>query len=303
MLSISGNFSPLTEFGHVLQQVVMPIVAKVYDRLIPIGTGFVIAPDGLMMTASHVLIEAEKHKIREKRPDGEFYDYYELYALYITNEQHGEYNQYTVGGLWPIDNLWCPNELDIGFCWLRQATRNGKLITFPVVKLSPGIPKVGEQISGFGYYNSNSSLTDEVINSQIKVNYLHDTAFTRGEILEIYPVKRDNGSLKFPCFHTDARFEYGMSGGPIFNQAGAVCGVICYGMPPIEEDPRYISYGSLLWPAMAAQIEVCIDPAKGVETLLIYDLVKKGYISTDETFKNISIVLAPNGERTVSIQN
>ncbi|MBD2129014.1 serine protease [Microcoleus sp. ZQ-A2] len=66
MVTISGNFSPLTEFGHVIQQVVMPIVAKVYDRLIPIGTGFVIAPDGLMMTAAHVLIEAEKHKIRKK---------------------------------------------------------------------------------------------------------------------------------------------------------------------------------------------------------------------------------------------
>jgi hypothetical protein len=43
------KFSPLPEFGHRIQQAVMPIVTKAEDEFIPLRTGFVVAAGGLMM--------------------------------------------------------------------------------------------------------------------------------------------------------------------------------------------------------------------------------------------------------------
>lgn len=308
-MEISGTFSPLSEFGHPVQQVIMPIITKFNGQLIPCGTGFIINRDGLMMTAAHVLTYAESHKVRQINQTGNFYDHLELYALYITNEKHGDQNKYIRGGLWPIDRAWLVNEIDIGFCWLRPATLNEERVFFPVVKLSPGIPKIGEKILGFGYYNSKAYI--EIIDNKLdnsfdpifthKVEYSQDTAFTQGEILEIYPIKRDNSMLTFPCFYTNARFEHGMSGGPIFNQDGTVCGVICSAQKFIDDENSYISYGSLLWPSMSIHVEAKIDTEPEMKKFSIYDLINRGFISVDESFQNISVTNLPNGKLEVSI--
>jgi len=54
--------------------------------------------------------------------------------------------------------------------------------------------------------------------------------------------------LTFPCFEIRGRFDGGMSGGPVFNDAGHCCGVVCacadYG------DGQYVSYATTLWPAL-----------------------------------------------------
>jgi hypothetical protein len=38
-----------------------------------------------------------------------------------------------------------------------------------------------------------------------------------GEVIEIDDKFRDTGLLKFPCFRVNARFDPGLSGGPMFN--------------------------------------------------------------------------------------
>jgi hypothetical protein len=40
-------------------------------------------------------------------------------------------------------------------------------------------------------------------NGQTLLNYRQDTAFTRGQIMEVYPQTRDS-LLSFPCFRTNA---------------------------------------------------------------------------------------------------
>lgn len=299
-LIISSKFSPLGIFGHKIQQVILPIIAVAEGEIIPLGTGFIISPDGLMITAKHVIDEvAESRLIRH----GHHYKNPMIYALYITNKENEEYKRTFIGGNWPIDRAWYNPGLDIAYCWIRQAVINNIPFKFKnYVKLSPGLPKVEEHILGFGYYKIKGFFTGKVINSNPHVKYSQNTAFTTGVIKELFYPKRDSSQLNFPCFHTDARFDPGMSGGPIFNETGGVCGVICDSFGEIGEDDNkeYVSYGSLIWPSLITKLNIRVENDPSVkEGITVYNAIKKGFIIVDKTFDQIEY--SEEGEK-VSIE-
>ena len=53
---------------------------------------------------------------------------------------------------------------------------------------------------------------------------------------------RDRLILPTACFETSARFDPGMSGGPVSDEEGAVCGVIASGVDYDSGDPGFTSY-------------------------------------------------------------
>jgi len=302
-LKITETFSPLPEFGHKIQQSVMTLITIADGQIIPVGTGFTISVDGLMMTAVHVIEQAVKKMVSKRYDDGRIENHLEFYALYLTDKRHGQNNDFVLGGLLPIHKVWFLRPLDVGFCFIRRPIIDGEPLRFPVCRLSPGLPKVGENILGFGYYGMEGGIQGETQDGQILVDYRQETAFTGGKIVEVFQQKRDSSMLNFPCFRTDARFEHGMSGGPIMNEKGYVCGVICSSLPSVGENPEYISYGSLIWPIMGTSIEVAQHEGAKPEMMLLYDLIQKGYIFSDETIANIKVDLQPDGQRKVSILN
>lgn len=85
------------DLGHPIQQSIMPIITFVEDKIMPLGTGFIIQDGGLMMTARHVLEAGHRQKQRKTATDGSPYDHIELYALYVTSEPHPEMNGSQVG--------------------------------------------------------------------------------------------------------------------------------------------------------------------------------------------------------------
>jgi hypothetical protein len=293
LYSVPNEFShmPDSAFGCIIQQAVMPLVTKIGDRLLPLGTGFMIGSNGLMMTAKHVIREAQSDRAH-MTSNGAFN---EFYALFVSNERHEDIDAF-VGGLIPISHVWCTNELDVGFCWLQAPIRvkDNVPLTFPCLRLSPGLPVIGEKILGFGYYRMQA---DSGISLEQIVDYSQKTAHAPGTIIQVYPLKRDAGMLNFPCFYTNARFEPGMSGGPIFNEAGSVCGMVCASMPASEDDPRWLSYGSLIWSVMGTEIEF-----SATEKTTIYDLAAKGYILTDASLHTLSVTFDENGKRVISVR-
>jgi hypothetical protein len=53
------------------------------------------------------------------------------------------------------------------------------------------------------------------------------TRINHGQVLEVFPERRDRVLLPFPCFLSDMPIYGANSGGPVFNRAGQVCGVNC----------------------------------------------------------------------------
>jgi hypothetical protein len=282
------NFQPFAEFGHEIQQSVMPLVTQAGTVLNHVGTGFTIDSGGLMMTAGHVIEYALSHRTRTRDTDG-----FNLYALYVSSRRHGLNNEYFLGGLWPISHVWWQRQVDIGFCWLQRPEygpdhKEGQLQT-PGAMLSFRVPQVGEEIVGCGYHGTTRDITAEQVEGGYRLDYAHKTAFTIGRVVQVFPRSRDTGMLRFPCFQTDARFEPGMSGGPIFDGKGGVCGVICSSMPPTNEDPRYISHGSLLWPALGTELHVCLDGTGIAKPVLFHDYVATRGLCLDGTLRTVSI--------------
>jgi len=126
----------------------------------------------------------------------------------------------------------------------------------PMLDLLP--PRVGDEIFGFGFANSSA----HELESEIPQMQLHPRT-TTGKVIEVHHLKRDSTRLGFPCFRTNARFDGGMSGGPVFNfRTGHVCGVICSSLPPGAQDVEHVSYASSLWPIVGTLID-SVEPPGG----------------------------------------
>jgi hypothetical protein len=189
---------------------------------------------------------------------------------------------------------------DPGFCdivFLRLQAVSQKHLdnqgTKPRLQLLP--PRLGQVVSAFGYHSTRI----EVAGERVSIDTNPFTA--AGRVLEIHDEKRDSTRLSFPCFRTDARYDPGMSGGPVFNEVGYLCGIICSNMPPDSGDPEggHISYVSTLWPSMG--ILVSYDRA-GYDHGVWYpaiELAQSGFIAATDLDKVAVAYDAATGQMTV----
>lgn len=301
-LSVTGNFDPLPIFGHTIQQAILPIIALADEKIIFLGTGFIIHQNGLMMTAKHLFddVDIEKVRLRRRAESGHFKNF-SLYALYVSSEKHDGTNHF--GGLWPIEKVWFNKSTDLAFCWLKKALIMDKPFQFPfALRLSFQIPTIGSKTLAFGYYSSNGKITNEFIDGKQVMDYSQNTAFSKGTIIELYGEKRDNFSLNYPSFQVDARIEPGMSGSPVFNEQGSVCGLVSRSLS-IDSLGEYVSFVSLLWPSLGINVGIKIGNDDNNPNHLFHELIRARHIIPDGGIENIIIKKEPNGETSVIFVN
>lgn len=234
------------------------------------GTCFSVAC-GVLITARHVIEDFLQRFTKNPVKEFEVVDFC-IWAIQILESE----DLYAV---WSVSNFWLVPNSDIALLRIAPYCKNAaKLEDIKQAKLNLFPPSIGSRIVGFGYHNScvdKSNITNNNLN--IVVN---DTASaTIGEVMEIHEFYRDKVRLNFPCFRVNARFDAGMSGGPVFNDDGEVCGVICSSLPADEECKEDISYVTTLWPLMGMKINVNRDGdyPKDV-TYPVLDLARDGII-------------------------
>jgi hypothetical protein len=263
-------FTSLDEFGGPIQQSVLTIVKVENGVLTPLGTGFVITSDGLMMTAKHVVDEIENPTAAN------------LYGLYIKSDNEGD-----EGGLWPIEHIWGNSQLDIVYMYLVPAYKKHERVRLKTLKLSLLPPPIGTPIWGVGYHGMTGRFIDTAGTTIPEIS--QNTGITIGEVVDIFETKRDNSFLTFPCFQTNCKFSHGMSGGPIFrSDTNDICGVICSGYEYPIDDGGYISYGSTIWPSLFIKAWISLD-GEPVKPHTILGLAQRKVILTDETVNRVFI--------------
>ena len=277
---ISFADSSFVDVGlNIFQATILQLVHIRGDTVKPLGTCFAITNDGLCVTAKHVIEDFASPNsdgprfVELTEHDGTFG------ALYISSDPHPDNPNEIVGGILPAYRIYTISGIDIALVKLTLPvdTRTEEPIRFPAHQLRLSIPGVGETIFGLGYRNMSWNNQDAEKSYQID----HKFSATKGEVEELHVGGRDLTMLPYPCFRTSARFDSGMSGGPITDQSGRVLGVICSSYGLGEGEAGHISYGSLIAPMMAMTIDM--RDADGSDRRgFLWDLVQGGPISADK---------------------
>jgi S1-C subfamily serine protease len=216
----TGLASPITEFAVVL-------VARNHDQILSLGSGVIVGPS-IALTARHV-VEA-------------FYNFLDKVSIEKTPLNHEakfclQAIQFLENGtkalMWDVGQIVMGQEnscTDIAVLKLNPTTQTHLDYKWRGLKVQLVPPSIGERISAFGYHSTNiHSAADEI---KISVN----PYTSNGLVEEVHEQKRDAFGLPFPCFRTNARFDGGMSGGPVFTANGYLCGLICSNIRPSTKE-------------------------------------------------------------------
>jgi hypothetical protein len=211
-----------------------------------IGTATIIAGH-LAITARHVLEEIiERFGAAETRVHE-----FEVtrYAIRLYQIMPGP--EYVI---WNVLTAWPCIDTDIAILHLRLHGYSGA--TAPSSWCTPRImvvpPKLGSAVVGFGYHSSVVTVTPTAEGYHLDLN--DDPTATTGKVEEVLPNGQSAGKFGFPCYRVNARFDGGMSGGPVIDETGSVCGIISGTIFQGNFDEEPISYVATLWPMLRTVI-------------------------------------------------
>jgi S1-C subfamily serine protease len=134
----------------------------------------------------------------------------------------------------------------------------------PPIRILP--PAKGEKITAFGYAS-----TSTILEEGLQLKFGLNPSLSEGVVTEVYPLSRDSVMLSFPSFEVKTHFIGGMSGGPIFNEAGEICGLICSGY-----DDTPVAYGVVLWPMTGIRIDHSVPKVVSEGPFTILELARAG---------------------------
>jgi hypothetical protein len=276
------QFDPdsFTDMGLTnVSSAIVPVVVIGPGCVKYVGTAFNISPDGLFVTAAHVLDGREGAFYWQNMHPGS-----SIGLIWVASGVgHDDVTDLLGGPLW-ITSITKYEQPESDLALLRAGVlRNGKPYPLPIVRLSTRFPNVGERISGVGYPNPKVE-SDISTLEEHEVTLDHSLHVATGEIVEAFENGRDARVMPWPGFQTEAVFESGMSGGPVFNEDGYVCGVISFGLDPNDDWPRYTSYASTALSLFALPI------TDGQESMTVYEMAKRDLVATDDHFDQLEYV-------------
>lgn len=272
-----------TGLKSLVTEIAFSLAAWRDDRWHPSGTAVSIA-SRLLITAKHVVADYCDHLEGPLTLRGNLKVSFRILARQMLGEG-------AEMALWNVRRMWLSPNTDIAFLLVDPASESAKRYSrwrVPPLQLVP--PAVGDRVVAFGYHTPEIQMT--INGPAITVAWNDHPSTSIGEVTETYAVKRDSQVLNFPCFQTNSRFEGGMSGGPVFNDSGEVCGLVCSSLLQPRAD-SHVSFAVCPWPAMATFIHFTLDGRVAEHPVRVLDLAKAGVLNVRGS-ERLSIVPGVN---------
>jgi hypothetical protein len=276
-----------TGLNSIITEVALALVGVKDGHWAPLGTCIVISGN-MAVTAKHVIqyYFSQYEGISVFR--GSLTGTGAIYARQILNEGK-------TGRLWSVRKAWLSPITDVAYLYLAPRSEEALSYKWKACNMKVTPPAIGSRVAGFGYHSSRIFLRQN--ESVLNVKWDDSPTTTVGEVVEIYPARRDGSMLIFPCYRVNARFESGMSGGPIFNDDGHLCGLVCASLDGDPQGP-YISYVVSLWPSLGTFVQVQFAENPSGSPMRIYELAKLGRIPIVDLDK-VSLGKNDSGDSTI----
>jgi hypothetical protein len=231
----------------------LAVAAYYEDRVYPCGTAFLVGPS-LAVTAAHVVDQPFDCRVYSP-PDPENPDFGIIAIQRVNKEERGLCWRVESEHRFPAP--WTGEDDDY------EATRPVDVAVLKLVPLPPLVPEledwrrshlevnvappsVGSMVTAFGF--TRSDMNAEPIDSTLLM-CSNVCRVVQGTVTDVFFPRRDRSMLVFPCFGIEGDFHSGMSGGPIFNDRGQVCGVVISGGIP------GVCHGAVLWPILGVEVD------------------------------------------------
>lgn len=234
-----------------LSEIALRLVINFYsDAPQVIGTATILTGN-LLVTAKHVLADILCSSSSSSSGKAFQIDAH-LVAIQILPRSESEYIVWNVFG-----GIMCPVS-DIAL--LQLATNPEK--SHPESthqwfspRVNPFAPEIGERVAAFGYRKSLVRISKNADGGN-HIDLNDEPIISVGIVNEIHEIQRDSALLPFPCYQVSARFDGGMSGGPVFDETGCLCGIICSNVDGSHLDGEPVFYVTTLWPLFRLIISI-----------------------------------------------
>lgn len=265
------QFDPLVG-GSIITEYALHLIADRDDTYDPVGTAVLVSPN-LAITAKHVV---EDYLARFQRGPADLADFR---CRAIQQQRDG-----VTGISRRVDKYTLAGNTDLALLLLSGEPSQDWLP--PTLDALP--PEVGTSVAAFGYHSCIADVED----GQVTISRQMSTAV--GVVREVHHQFRDGFSIRWPCFRVNARFDGGMSGGPVFDQStGRICGIISSNMPPSLPDEEHASYVTSLWPILGIPVDY-EWPGRKSATYPLLDLVEAGELAV-ANHESVRVERAPSG--------
>lgn len=230
------------------------VVLNKHNDLFASGTCFLVA-GYLAVTAKHVMEDFFYRYGGVCKTGNESIVDFSIWVVQVVQDER----RYII---WEVAQVWLSPLTDIAVLHLRPYCQEAvKYKEWKTPRLSVLPPRVGSRVGAIGYSKSKVDAKKGQDNELLHINLTDTPIQTFGTVKEIYAVRRDSSILAFPCIRVNARFDGGMSGGPVVDNRGRICGLVCSSLPPADQDSdlEHNSFVALIWPLLATVISANRD--------------------------------------------
>lgn len=228
-------------FSSVEATLACPVLVTSNGQQTVLGTATFLTP-GMFLTAKHVI---------EDTPIGTAGNKIEIWHM-------------RKGGkalIWKVEHTLSLSDYDVSILLCSSVPAETIALikdhAFGRVSIDLHAPTIGDRVRALGYPFPKSTTPDKpfFLDDAHDISYVHDISLWSmgGKVEEIY--YQGAGLVKNPCFQTDAAIDRGMSGGPVLNKNGFLCGIVSSGIEPTDEAPFYTAFVSLLAQAFITELD------------------------------------------------